>query len=134
MRVYRNGTVIGKSGKPLKTSITNSGYLRAGKYLVHRLLAETYIPNPNNYKYVNHIDGDRLNNDLDNLEWCTQKHNLVHSLSQGKGNINFTKEDIDNINKLYSRGNTQQTIANYYKVNRRLIGKIVRGQRYNFYK
>lgn len=134
MKVYRDGTVIGKSGKPLKVSITNSGYLRAGKYLVHRLLAERYLPNPYNYKYINHKDGNKLNNDLSNLEWCTQKYNLHHSLSQGKGNLNFTKKDIENIKELYSQGLTHQAIADYYNVNRRLIGKIIRGQRYNFYK
>ena len=46
------------------------------KELVHRLIAITYLPNPNNYPEVNHIDRDRGNNVLENLEWCDRKHNM----------------------------------------------------------
>ena len=47
---------------------------------VHRLLAQTFIPNPDNLPVVNHIDGNKLNNDLDNLEWCTVKHNNISAI------------------------------------------------------
>lgn len=46
------------------------------KYRVHRLVAKTFIPNPYNYEVVNHIDENKLNNNVDNLEWCSQKDNL----------------------------------------------------------
>lgn len=42
---------------------------------VHRLVAETFIPNPNNYNHVNHKDHNTRNNRVDNLEWCTQEYN-----------------------------------------------------------
>lgn len=46
---------------------------------VHRLVAETFIDNPNEYPVINHIDYDRFNNAVENLEWCTQKQNVEHS-------------------------------------------------------
>ena len=50
---------------------------------VHRLMMEAFTPNPNNYPQINHIDGNKLNNSLENLEWCTSKHNTQHSWTLG---------------------------------------------------
>lgn len=47
---------------------------------VHRLVAETFLDNPNGYEVINHIDYDRLNNSVGNLEWCTPSMNIQHSL------------------------------------------------------
>ena len=48
-------------------------------YKVHRLVAETFIPNPNKYKEVNHIDSDKTNAKVENLEWVTPSQNILHS-------------------------------------------------------
>lgn len=70
----------------LKLGIRNTYYVinltknnNRKSFQVHRLVANAFIPNPYNYPIVNHKDENPLNNNVDNLEWCTQKHNVIHS-------------------------------------------------------
>lgn len=66
---------------------TKCGYLRCSlckdgkhkRFLVHRLVAKSFIENPNNYPEINHIDEDKTNNHLENLEWITSRNNVVYS-------------------------------------------------------
>ena len=71
-----------------------NGVIKERKSSIHRLLAENFIPNPNNYEYVNHIDGNKANFDLSNLEWCTQKQNIYHSKHITKNGCVISRQKI----------------------------------------
>ena len=79
-----------KTGKILKPGKIQSGYLlvslckngKTKKFLVHRLVAITFLPNPENLPEVNHKDENKENNSLQNLEWCDRKYNIQYSLNK----------------------------------------------------
>ena len=56
---------------------------KAKMFKIHRLVAQTFIPNPSNLPQVNHKDGNKLNNKLNNLEWCTASENIKHAFKTG---------------------------------------------------
>lgn len=73
--------------KILRFSLTKCGYasipLSGKNFRVHRLVAEAFIPNPDNKETVNHIDGVKLNNRLENLEWATRSEQSIHAIEMG---------------------------------------------------
>ena len=91
-----------------RTFLFNNNYKR--KYITeHRLVAQAFLPNPNNYPQINHKDGNKLNNNVCNLEWCSAKQNSIHAYKNGlsKGNpgegnsqSKLTEQDIRKIRQL----------------------------------
>ena len=92
-KINEDGEIVHKrTNHILKHSINEKGYhkvsLQKGdkkhKTGVHRLVAKAFIPNPNNYREVNHIDENKDNNNYKNLEWCNREQNIAHSIKSGK--------------------------------------------------
>lgn len=138
-----------KTNRILKPSTNPQGYLIMVVKLVkeqpikgviiHRAVAETFIENTYNKEQVNHIDGNKHNNSVVNLEWCTRSENMKHAVLTGLRTTHYcdgekafgaklTKENVSEIKKLYFRGKcTQKTLAKMFGCSRENIGAIVRG-------
>ena len=139
--VPRNGTV--NFEKKIKPTIGTNGYLKVSfrcfgkRYTrnIHRLLALTFIDNPNNYPCVNHIDGDKLNNDISNLEWATYSRNVQHAYDngltvsvKGESKSNLTNDDVLRIVMMKGNGETLKSISEDFGVSPSTISDIVLGR------
>lgn len=149
-RVSSEGVLIttprqGTKGGVVKRGRHGNGYERYSLYkdgkvyykYAHRLFAKHFIPNPDNKPCVNHIDGNRVNNSLENLEWATPKENTQHAVRTGlfnnKGENNYlsklTDQDVLEIRDLYKHKiYNQRELGETYGVSRPHISYIVRNK------
>lgn len=144
--VYPDGRVQNKnSGRFLKPDINRvNGYARytlchngrTKRFLAHRLVAMLYVSNPDNKPEVNHKDGNKLNNVVENLEWVTRSENEYHSyeilgkqVPKGvrRWNARFTDEDITAIRE-YAKTATHQATADAFKCSRQYVSDLVSGR------
>ena len=143
--IYSDITSVSRRKGKLKPCLKN-GYLavnlfkdrKVKHYYVHRLVAQTFIPNPNGFKEVNHINCDKHDNSVGNLEWCDRKHNLEHSYEHGlkrhgesHGMHKLSENDVISIRKEYVKGDREHSLhalGEKYGVNYSTIQAIVKGR------
>ena len=144
--VSDSGSVFNiKTGKEIKSQDNGKGYRKItltvnGKPLqryVHRLVAECYLLNKS--IQVNHKDGNKSNNHVYNLEWCTNSENQIHAHKTNlKKNGNdlwngkFSKEDIEKIKTLKSQKILQYKIAEIMGTTKGTISEILNNKRYKY--
>ncbi|TYS91926.1 NUMOD4 domain-containing protein [Rossellomorea aquimaris] len=150
-RVTTHGRRI--KSKLRKLYIGNHGYKftmlnKDGKQkslTVHRLVANAFIPNPENKGDVNHIDGNKMNNSVDNLEWLTRSENIRHAHKLGlntfvgaKGekhhNSKLTESRVKEIKILISRGKSNKEISEIFNIKTYIISNIRNGRNWKHVK
>lgn len=133
------------TNKILTPGTTKFGYKRVnlrtpeGKcksYFIHRLVAMNFIPNPNNYPEVNHIDCDRTNNNVNNLEWVNREQNIRHSFRTGnksnKGiknpNAKLNTADVIAIRAMHNTGRfSNVAISKMFNIGSTSVDNIING-------
>lgn len=120
----------------LKISLTNSSGARP-TYLLHRLVAMAFIPNPENKREVNHKDGNKANNHVSNLEWATPSENIKHALENGlikvaKGEDNYAALlTNDSVLEIFNSNLTPKKLSENYDVDICVIYQIKNGQNWS---
>jgi len=89
---------------------------------VHRLVAEAFIPNPENKRTVNHIDGNKLNNHISNLEWATQSENTLHAYATGLKNPSNPNVNGNSQGEKHGMSKLKESDIRYIRMNCRKNG------------
>ncbi len=124
-----------------KVTIHSRGYVyvrtTTKNYQLHRLVAESFVENPLNKYYVNHIDGDKTNNRFDNLEWVTCKENAQHAIRTGltrhmkknEGRLKYTNEQCEDVLDRIHSGMKYKEAGSKYNMPYSTVAHLVRGSR-----
>jgi hypothetical protein len=104
--------------------------------LIHRLIAQVFIPNPENKPQINHINGIKTDNRIENIEWCTNSENQLHAFRTGlktfptgelNSNTDLTEEEVNNIINEYNLGEKLPTLSKKYSINLSILRSIIYG-------
>ena len=127
---------MGKTAAYYTVSLSGNG--KCIKRMVHRIVAEHFLPDWDASKEVNHIDGNKHNNRMDNLEMCTRQENIRHSIDarlrndsgENSSNAKLTNEQARQIRELHRVGIMQVELAQRFGVCKQTICDIVRNKKY----
>lgn len=139
--VSDHGRVKGPKGF-IKPKPTQNGYVRTELWrksqryrpLLHRLVASHFIDNPHNKPVVNHLDGNRTNNVVSNLEWATHSENIIHSVvsrqafGENAASSKLTNDEVIAIKVMLSKGMPGTVLAKLFGVTPALISAIKVGK------
>lgn len=129
-------------GHWMKPVLDKTGYLRVRLSLgrrrhfpsVHRLVALTWVPNPDALPVVNHLDGHKLNNRAENLEWCTAEHNVRHAHAIGlhgpRPTRKLTQESADGIRRRHASGESVAELAREFHLDRKTVYGVLKRRTY----
>ena len=108
----------------------------AQRHYVHRLVAEAFVPNPENKPFVNHIDGNKSNNSSNNLEWVTNQENIIHAkesnllcVGEDKSDL-YTDNQIHKVCKLLEQGMRVKDVAKATDVSSKTVSMIKTGKQW----
>ena len=122
-------------------SVHSRGYVYVrttnGNYQLHRLVATAFLSNDKNKQTVNHKDGNKQNNSVENLEWATYKENAQHALRRGlttrmgknEGNLKYTNQQCLDILALIKGGETYKKAGEVFGMPYSTVAHLVRGSR-----
>lgn len=138
---WKGGVLVWTEGRARKNIYIILPLRKEGKsksFYIHRLVAETFLPNPDNLREVNHKDLDKSNNHVDNLEWVSSATNKRHAVNSGVnfnpspkkgedcGASKLTEKEVRQIRKRHAKGETAVSLAAAFNVTKTNIRYIIR--------